>query len=496
MNKKQFIISGALAALLGATSVTSPALGQSLEDRLNSLEKDYVELLIRDREKEKELNQLRNELERVRRGDRTTGAVTADGHGHGDEHTGHDGHGDEHHGNGYASVLLETEDVVVYSPAISVDVSFYRDDGDTPLEGRLEELEGFGGGHAHGEEGGGEESHGLEDGFNLRHAEVGLAAGLKGVGRAQVLFNGGENGVETEEAFVVSEPIADVFTVKGGLFRSGFGFFNASHSPEWNFVNQPLAHFALLGDHGVDGLGGQVVMTPGNGSVALGVEAFNGDGETLFSRVDEIEGQDNPGVVAGWIKGDAFHRSGSRLRLGLAGGYGIHQQELGEHDHEEEEHDHEEGEEEGERHGDGHAWFVSPGFEFTSEGDGPRFEGDWVVRGEYIYRLKDLDIVGESESYEAKQDGFYLEALYGLTPSTQVGARFGQVGLVNSIKDEGEETSFDSSQQISLVGSYWLRDWARLSLQLGYGDYAFEDGDDEVLSGSLRFTMMLGPHLH
>ena len=68
--------------------------------------------------------------------------------------------------------------------------------------------------------------------------------------------------------------------------------------------------------------------------------------------------------------------------------------------------------------------------------------------------------------------------------------------MVNSITDEGAETSFDTSQQLSLVGSYWPQDWARLSVQLGYGDYAFEDGDDEVLYGSLRFTMMLGPHLH
>ena len=520
MNKRLFVVPGVLAVLLGATSIASPALGQSMEERLNALEKDYVELLVRGREKEKELDQLRNELERVRRGDRTTVPATADSHGHGhgrtkktaenqrttskatdsdhdshgqgDEHKGHDGHGDEHHDKGYGSVLLETKDLVVYSPAIGVDVSFYQDDGDTSLESRLEELEGFGGGHAHGEAGGSEESHGLEDGFNLRHAEVGLAIGLKGVGRAQVLFNGGENKVETEEAFVVSEPLADVFTVKAGLFRSGFGFFNASHSPEWDFVNQPLSHFALLGDHGLDGLGGQVVMTPGDGSVVLGVEAFNGEGETLFSRVDEITGQDNPGVVVGWIKGDVLRSSASRLRLGLAGGYGIHQQEL-------EEHGHEDGEEEAgeeERQGDGHAWFVSPGFEFTSEGGGPRFEGDWVVRGEYLYRLKDLDIVGESESYEAEQDGFYLEALYGVTSSLQIGARFGEVGLVNSITDEGAETSFDTSQQLSLVGSYWPQDWARLSVQLGYGDYAFEDGDDEVLYGSLRFTMMLGPHLH
>ncbi len=515
------MIPGALAVLVGASVQATPAVAQSLEERLNALEQDYVKILVREREKQEEIEQLREELERLRRGDRTSpDASHGHGHGHGHAHEGdkkqgsstasqastqeghdhahdHGGHGHhDDHSNGYSSVLLETEDVIVYAPAIGVDLSLYQDDGDTALESRLEELAGFGGGHSHGE---GEEGHGLEDGFNLRHAEVGLAVGLKGIARAQVLFNGSEDGVETEEAFVVSEPIGDVLTLKAGLFRSGFGFFNAKHSPEWDFVNQPLANFALLGDHGLDGLGGQAVFSPGNGRVTFGVEAFNGDGETLFSREDGIEDQDNPGVIVGWIKGDAFRTSSSTLRLGFAGGYGIHQQELEAHEHEEEEEEHEhehEEEEEEERFGDGRAWFISPGFEFVSQGSGPRLEGDWTVRGEYIYRFKDLDIVDESETYEAKQDGYYLEALYGVTPSFQIGARFDQIGLVNSITDEDEKTSYDSSEQISLVGSYWFNDWARLSGQVGFGDYAFEDGNDEVMHGSLRFTMQLGPHFH
>ena len=510
--------------LLGVSVQATPTLAQSLEERLTALEQDYVKTMIREREKQMEIEKLREEVERLRRGDRSGGAAAEAAHDHGHDHehghshkeddhqhasaTGHGSdeeshdheHGHDHgHSNGYNSVLLETDDVIVYSPSIGVDLSLYHDDSSTALESRLEELAGFSSGHAHGHDDGHTHSHGLEDGFNLRHAEVGFAMGLKGVGRAQVLFNGSEDGVEMEEAFVASEPLGDVVSLKGGLFRSGFGFSNAKHSPEWDFVNQPLANFALLGDHGVEGLGGQAVLSPGNGRVKLGLEVFNGDGETLFSRVDEIDDQDNPGVIVGWIKGDAFRTSNSTLRLGLAGGYGVHQQELGshehEHEHEHEEDEHEEHEEE-ERFGDGHALFISPGFEFVSDGGGPRLEGDWTVRGEYIYRFKDLDIVGESESYEAEQDGFYLEALYGLTPRFQIGARYGQIGLINSVTDEGEETSYDSSQQGAFVGSYWLNDWARLSGQVGYGDYAFEDGSDEVMHGSLRFTMQLGPHFH
>ena len=203
-------------------------------------------------------------------------------------------------------------------------------------------------------------------------------------------------------------------------------------------------------------------------------------------------------MIVGWGKGDVFRSSRSRLRLGLAAGYGFHQQSLGAHDeHEEEDHedeDHHDSEED--RNGDGHAWFFSPGFELTNEGTGPRLDGDWSVRGEYLYRLKDLDIVGESEKYKSTQDGLYVEGLYGLAPDFQIGARFDQLGLVNTVTDEGEETGYGSSRQISLVGSYWPNDWSRLSFQLGYGDYAFEGGDDEVLHGSIRFTMQLGPHLH
>jgi len=520
MPKYRLKVLGMLVALLTTSSITSPALAQSTEERLKELEEFYVELLIRDREKQQEIEHLRRELERVREGDRTAGPTTKmsedHDHGHGHDHGGqhhdhgdHDDHGHHHgHSNGYGSVILETDELVVYSPAIGIDTSFYQDDGDTALESRLEDLAGFGGGHGHehdhgGEEGGHSHGHGLEDGFNLRHAEVGLALGLKGVGRAQVLFNGSEDGVETEEAFFVSEPLADTFTLKAGIFRSGFGFFNQRHSPGWDFIDQPLANYAILGDHGLEGLGGQLVITPGNGRLTLGLEAFNGDAETLFSRVDEIEDQDRPGVGVAWVKGDVFRSAQSRLRLGLAGGYGIHQQSLGSeehHDHDEDgHHDHDEDEHdegESERLGDGHAWFISPGFEYSHEGSGHRFEGDWLLRGEYLYRFKDLDIVGETSEFEAEQDGYYLEALYGFTPSLQLGARFDQVGLTNSVTDEGTETNFDSSYRTSLVGSYWPRDWARLSFQIGYGEYAFEEEDDEVLSGSIRFTMQLGPHFH
>ena len=278
--KKNFVLAGALAALLGAAALPSPTLAQSMAERLKSLEEDFIKLLILDREKNKEIEKLRHELDRLRRGDRTTGAAAHDTHksGHGDPHKGHDDHGHPaNHSDGDGSVLLETEEITVYAPALGMDVSLYQDDGETALEERLESLAGFGSGHAHTTTT--TESHGIKDGANLRHAEVGLAVGLKGVGRAQVLINAGEDSVETEEAFIVSEPIADVLTVKAGLFRSAYGFSNSRHSPEWDFVNQPLSNLAILGDHGLEGLGAQVVMTPGNGHMTLGLETFNADGE-------------------------------------------------------------------------------------------------------------------------------------------------------------------------------------------------------------------------
>jgi hypothetical protein len=482
---------GALAACLGAALLPTAGLAQgpSLEERLRELESAYTELLVRDREKTQEMERLQREVSALRQGKRdadtpTEKAPAAKDHAHDHAHNhGHD-HGHDHaQADGPSApegsdVLLETGGFRVYVPSIGLDFVGYRDDSSEDLEARLGSLRGFG--HAHGEE---EHDHAqLRDGFNLRHAEVGFAAEAVGFGRAQVLINAEEDGVELEEAFVQSDPIAGLAAFKAGKFRSAFGYFNQYHSPEWKFADAPLAHFLLFGDHGLEGTGVQAVLTPPGLPVRVGLEGFQGGGETIFSRDDAAGRVEEPSVFVGWIKSNVFAHGPNSLDLGLAGGVGRHQEV------------HEEGDEQEKFKGD--AWFLTPGFTFFRRGEGPHGAGDVMVKGEYVYRVKDLDNVDNGEPLESTQDGYYVEAAYGFAPRFEAGLRWEQAGLINETTEGDTTDDFGRSWRAGGFFAFRPVRWTRLGVQANYGSYDFEDGRDQVFQALARLVFQFGPHFH
>jgi hypothetical protein len=501
---------GALAVCMGSVLLPAAAAAQqpSLEQRLRELESAYTELLVRDGEKTRELERLRGEVSGLRQGKRDAGAAAGSGsgddhgHAHGepgkagaakdagrDRGRGHDrGHGHDHAGEAEhdqaqsgSDVLLESGGARLYVPSVGLDFVGYRDDSSQDLDARLGGLRGFG--HAHG--GGEEEEHEhtqLQDGFNLRHAEVGFVAEAVGYGRAQVLLNGSTDGVELEEAFLQSDPIGGIAAFKGGKFRSAFGYFNQYHSPEWKFADAPLAHFLLLGDHGLEGTGVQAVLTPPGLPVSVGLELFQGGGETVFSRNDAAGKVEEPSVFVGWLKGKAFEKGANRLDLGFSGGLGRHQEV------------HEEEDEQEKLKGD--AWFLSPGFTFVRRGDGPHGAGTVTVKGEYIYRVKDLSNVDNGEPLESTQDGYYLEAAYGFAPRFEAGLRWEQVGLINETTEGDATDSFGRSWRVGGFFAFQPVRFTRVGMQAAYGSYDFSDGRDEVFQALGRAVFQFGPHFH
>jgi hypothetical protein len=486
---------GLAAALLAAGALLLPVTtaaqqATSFEQRLRELESAYTELLVRDGEKSKEIERLRGEVSGLRQGKRDAGATPAHDHGKPSRQAEkappaaeapHDhGHADahDHAAESSSDVLLESGGFRVYVPSIGIDMVAYRDDSSPDLEERLGTLRGFG--HAHGD---GEDEHAqLKDGFVLRHAEVGFAAEAVGYGRAQVLINAGTDGVELEEAFVQSDPLAGIAAFKAGKFRSAFGFFNQYHSPEWKFADAPLAHFLLFGDHGLEGTGAQVVLTPPGLPVRVGLEGFQGGGETIFSRNDAAGKVEEPSVFVGWVKATAFERGANRLDLGFAGGIG-RQQEV---------HDDEDPAEKFK----GDAWFLSPGATFFRRGSGPHGAGDATVKGEYVYRVKDLANVDDGTPLEAKQDGYYVEAAYGFAPRFETGLRWEQVGLINETAEGDEKEGFGKSWRASGFFAFKPVRWVRLGVQADYGSYDFEDGRDEMFQALGRLVFQAGPHFH
>jgi hypothetical protein len=63
---------------------------------------------------------------------------------------------------------------------------------------------------------------------------------------------------EIEEAYARIKAIPGGFTLKGGRFLAEYGRINRQHLHQWSTVDYPLANGRFLGEHGLQGDGGQV----------------------------------------------------------------------------------------------------------------------------------------------------------------------------------------------------------------------------------------------
>jgi hypothetical protein len=91
--------------------------------------------------------------------------------------------------------------------------------------------------------------HRAKDGgnFNFRAAEVGIAASVDPYARAYAFFNGSNEGVDIEEAAIVTTSLPWNLQVRGGRFFSEFGRFPKYHPHELPFVNMPLSIERIVG---------------------------------------------------------------------------------------------------------------------------------------------------------------------------------------------------------------------------------------------------------
>lgn len=93
-------------------------------------------------------------------------------------------------------------------------------------------------------------------GGSLGESELFLAANIDPYFRGALLAAlTPENTVEVEEAYFETLALGKGFTVKGGRFFSGLGYFNQIHPHAWDFADASLVQTAFLGrNYGDDGL--------------------------------------------------------------------------------------------------------------------------------------------------------------------------------------------------------------------------------------------------
>jgi hypothetical protein len=407
-----------------------------------------------------------------------------------------------------------------FNPAISaiVDGAWYWDNVGGEAFEIISEADGFAMGHGHGHDHGDDHGHGaLERGFNLRGVELAMSATVDPYFDAFVMIFFDEDEVELEEAYVTTRGLPYGLQMKFGKFLSDIGYINKQHPHAWDFFDRPLVSELLFGDHGLQETGVQLAwLAPTTRYLRLGVEALQGETSGIANYIGEegdIEGTDRilddkagPRLFTGFAKFAPDLGFDHAMQLGASVGYSSTFQNTIEHSTRYEDHD-----------GSARFWGLDAVYKYTPAGS-VGGKGAFQLQGEYYHRKRDIDRrdvyfachpagidcddpavqwrpgdVRNEESFNEKQDGYYLQGLYGLAPRWNLGARVEQVGLTNRT-GRGSGESWDDSRRYSAVLNFMPTEFSRVRLQYSRGDIAVDGEREKFNQVFLQFQMSLGVH--
>jgi outer membrane receptor protein involved in Fe transport len=405
-----------------------------------------------------------------------------------------------------------------FNPAMSVivDGAYYTDNVHGEAFEIIEEADGFAMGHGHNGDNG--DGHGaLERGFNLREVEFAFSATVDPYFDAFVMFVFDGDEIELEEAFVTTRALPAGLQAKFGKFLSDVGYINKQHPHSWDFFDRPLVNELLFGDHGLQETGVQLTwLAPTAQYLRFGVEALQGETSGIANHIGEeapingteriLEEASGPRLFTSFVKFAPDLGFDHALQVGASYGYASSFQNSEEHSTRFEDHE-----------GTASFWGVDGVYKYTPGGS-VGGQGAIKLQGEYFYRKRDIDRrdvyfachpagidcadpaavwqigdVANEQSFSERQDGYYLQALYGLAPRWNTGLRVEQVGLTNRTGRGGGE-SWDDSRRYSAVLSFMPTEFSRLRLQYSRGDIAVEGERESFNQLFLQFQMSLGVH--
>ncbi len=401
----------------------------------------------------------------------------------------------------------------LFNPEISAILDFtygYFEDG-------IGEPEGYELAHDHGHD----HAHGLEEGFSIREAEITMAGALDPYFDMMLMLAVTNHDIEIEEGYITSRSLPSGLGLKAGKFMSDTGYINKQHPHEWLFIDQPWMSEYLLGEEGLTELGLQLSWMPPTVSYTrLGVEVLEGKTEGVANYVGEknhtivtilpkdpgtddspernrwqadmeFEDVKSPRLYTGFLKWGPDIGFDHAVQFGLWGGYGSAFQA---------EDAHSSGRLET---WDGESLFGGADVVYKYNGQGVMGHRNMVLQGEYMYRRLDLryknrnfsdfstlKILDEKDQLW-KQDGLYLQGVYGFAPRWNAGLRFDALGLTNSSYEGPSLVDDDLSMRYTGQISYAPTEFSRFRLQGSYDDPYKEHGGWKVV---LQYNVSLGVH--
>ena len=379
------------------------------------------------------------------------------------------------------------------------------------------EIPGFATGH---------ESERAPQGLSLGHSEVTVSGNVDDKFRGSLTLGlgahpGGPTEVELEEAYIATAAgtgLPEGMRIKAGRALWTFGYLNELHAHGDDFADRPLPYRAFLDNaFNDDGVEASFVLPTALYS-EIGGGLFRGD-DTPFGRSDNgLRARSAYARVGGDIGRDAAWRIGAYLLDGASRGRGggAHGHEEGhahEEDHEDEhedEHAHEDHEDEREEeHGDEHAAFFSEGaftgdtrlhgidVRFTWAPTGNARESELILQGEYFWRREDGTYAlaeageedGEAHAEELGTDslayGWYLQAVYKLSPRWRIGARYAWLSPPADAEIGHDPYAY------GVMLDWTNSEFGRIRLQYNHEALDGRESDNQFM---LQYVMSLGAH--
>lgn len=346
---------------------------------------------------------------------------------------------------------------------------------------------------------GGEEIGPGRRGFRLSESELAVSANV------DPYFYGlftlaltPENEAEVEEAYFRTTALPAGLSLKGGRFFSGIGYLNEIHAHAWDFADNPLAYQAFLGRQYINDGVQLKWLAPTDIFFELGVEAGNGasfpgternkNGAGSSAALLHIGG--DIGASNNWRAGVSYLRHSPRARAfddvdsaatTVTNSFS----------------------------GTSRLWIADFIWKWAPEGN--RAARNFKLQGEYFRRNEkgDLafDIAGASGagplagSYDAKQSGWYLQAVYQFLPRLRTGLRYdrldsgaARIGLV----DNGAITSGDlplltshRPTRSTLMFDFSPSEFSRVRLQFARDESRPDANDRQIF---LQYIHSLGAH--
>ncbi|MES1987364.1 MAG: hypothetical protein V4440_04910 [Pseudomonadota bacterium] len=323
--------------------------------------------------------------------------------------------------------------------------------------------------HITGFQAGGEIGPGTK-GFNLGESELGVYASV------DPNFYGGlnlalapDNTIGVEEAFVQTTTLPYGVTLKAGRFFSSIGYLNDQHAHTWDFVDNPLAYQAFLGNQfGDDGI--QLKwLAPTDLFLELGAEYGRG-------RIAETEGRDKNGGGAGSL----FAHVGGDLGVSSSWRAGLSYLEVSPKDRE--------------STGNSKVWLADFVWKWAPNGNATNTS--FKLQGEYLHRKENGDLTNDTgiNNYTASQDGWYLQGVYKFLPYWRAGLRYDQLnsGSVNYGDNAANlaNSSYDP-KRISAMLDFSPSEFSRIRLQVSSDKSRQEATDNQLF---IQYQMSLGAH--